>query len=129
MISEFGMDQKVVSDPIPEKLIVAEEMRRFVKLGNQSPAVFGKPGIARPINNGKNRSKKAKNGTRRAQIPRKPLDPPISWIVTQSLIFQIADPFCVFASKQIYKRPFLWSCCGSVQQWCRRETPEMKILC
>ena len=72
---------------------------------------------------------KAKNSTRRAQIPRKPLDPPISWIVTQSLIFQIADTFCVFASAQIYKRPFLWSCCGSVQQWCRRENPEMKILC
>ena len=30
---------------------------------------------------------KAKNGTRRAQIPRKRLDPPISWIVTQSLIY------------------------------------------
>ena len=44
------------------------------------------------------RSKKhleLENGTRRAQIPRKPLDPPISWIVTQSLIFQIADPFCL----------------------------------
>ena len=68
------------------------------------------------------------NGTRRAQIPRKPLDPPISWILTQSLIFQIADPFCVFASTQIYKRPFLWSSCDSVQQWCRRETPEMKIV-
>ena len=27
------------------------------------------------------------NGTRRAQIPRKPLDPLISWIVTQSLIY------------------------------------------
>ena len=26
-------------------------------------------------------------GTRRAQIPRKPLDPPTSWIVTQSLIY------------------------------------------
>ena len=35
------------------------------------------------------------NGTRKPQIPRKPLDPPISWIVSQSLIFQIADPFCV----------------------------------
>ena len=30
---------------------------------------------------------KLENGTRRAQIPRKPLDPPISWIVTQSLIY------------------------------------------
>ena len=30
---------------------------------------------------------KANNGTRRAQIPRKPFDPPISWIVTQSLIY------------------------------------------
>ena len=30
------------------------------------------------------------NGTRRAQIPRKPLDPPISWIVIQSLNF---DPY------------------------------------
>ena len=27
------------------------------------------------------------NGTRRAQIPRKPLEPPISWIVTQLLIY------------------------------------------
>ena len=44
------------------------------------------------------------------------------------LIFQIADPFCVFTSTQIYKRPFLWPSCGSVRQWCRRETPEMKIL-
>ena len=35
------------------------------------------------------------NATRRAQIPRKPLDPPISWMVTQSLIFQVADHFCV----------------------------------
>ena len=68
-----------------------------------------------------------KKGTRRAQIPLKPLDPPISWIVTQSLIFQIADTFCVFSSTQVYKRPFLWSNCGSVQQWCRRETPELKI--
>ena len=47
------------------------------------------------------------NGTGRAQIPRKPLDPAISWIVTQSLLFQIADPFCVFASTQIYKGPIL----------------------
>ena len=30
---------------------------------------------------------KAKKGSRIAQIPRKPLDPPISWIVTQSLIY------------------------------------------
>ena len=75
----------------------------------------------------KNIIKQGKKGNRRAQIPRKPLDPPISWIVTQSLIFQIADPFCVFASTQIYERLFLWSSCGSEQQWCRRETPEMKI--
>ena len=31
--------------------------------------------------------KELENCTRRAQIPRKPLDPPISWIVTQSLIY------------------------------------------
>ena len=72
--------------------------------------------------------KTRKKSTRRAQIPRKPLEPPISWIVTQSLIFQIADPSCVFASTQNYKRPFLWSSCVIVEQCCRRETPEMKIL-
>ena len=33
---------------------------------------------------------KLENGTRRAPIPRKPLDPPISWIVTQSLIYFIS---------------------------------------
>ena len=31
-----------------------------------------------------------RNGTRKAQIPRKPLDPPISWVVTQSSNF---DPY------------------------------------
>ena len=62
-----------------------------------------------------NQIEKLENGTRRAQIPGKPLDPPISWIVTQSMIFQIVEPFCVFASTQIYKRPFLWSSCVSVQ--------------
>ena len=76
-----------------------------------------------------NKQTNKKNGTRRALIPRKPLDPPIFLIVAQSLIFQITDPFCVFASTQFYKRPFLWSSCDSVQQWCRRDTPEMKIVC
>ena len=35
----------------------------------------------------KNTIQTSKKGTRRAQIPRKPWDPPISWIVTQSLIY------------------------------------------
>ena len=75
-----------------------------------------------------NQIEKLEKSTRRAQIPQKPLDPPIFWIVTQSLIFQIVDAFCVFACTQIYKRPFLWSFCVSVQQWCRQESLEIKIL-
>ena len=38
-------------------------------------------------NEGNTNYKQVKSGTRRAQIPRKPLDPPISWIVTQLLIY------------------------------------------
>ena len=61
------------------------------KLTNSdSITVNRNPTLKNVVVNEKHLDDKAKNGSRRAQIPQKPLGPPISWILTQSLIYIIS---------------------------------------